>query len=283
MPELLWDVFLDGLLDALKALPFLFGAYLLMEFLEHRAGDKLTDTLSRLGPWGAVGGAVLGCVPQCGFSVAAANFYAGRLITPGTLIAVFLATSDEAVPILLSQPGALPDLGKLLGVKLAAGAVFGVAVDLWVKHFLPAREEKPFEDLCRDCGCEEHGVFRSAVTHTVQIFFFLFLINLVLGLGMALIGEEALSKLLLSGSVFQPLLAALVGFLPNCAASVLLTQLYLTGDLSFGAAVAGLCTGAGLGLAALWRANRRPKENLALMGALYGAAVLTGFACDLVF
>ena len=226
---------------------------------------------------------MLGCVPQCGFSVAAANFYAGRLITPGTLIAVFLATSDEAVPILLSQPGALPDLGKLLGVKLAAGAVFGVAVDLWVKHFLPAREEKPFEDLCRDCGCEEHGVFRSAVTHTVQIFFFLFLINLVLGLGMALIGEEALSKLLLSGSVFQPLLAALVGFLPNCAASVLLTQLYLTGDLSFGAAVAGLCTGAGLGLAALWRANRRPKENLALMGALYGAAVLTGFACNFVF
>ena len=112
MLELLWDVFLDGLLDALKALPFLFGAYLLMEFLEHRAGDKLTDTLSRLGPWGPVGGAVLGCVPQCGFSVAAANFYAGRLITPGTLIAVFLATSDEAVPILLSQPGALPDLGK---------------------------------------------------------------------------------------------------------------------------------------------------------------------------
>ena len=126
-------------------------------------------------------------------------------------------------------------------------------------------------------------MFRSALTHTVQIFFFLFLINLVLGLGMALIGEEALSRLLLSGSVFQPLLAALVGFLPNCAASVLLTQLYLTGDLSFGAAVAGLCTGAGLGLAALWRANRRPKENLALMGALYGAAVLTGFVCDLVF
>lgn len=283
MLELLWDVFLDGLLDALKALPFLFGAYLLMEFLEHRAGDKLTDTLSRLGPWGPVGGAVLGCVPQCGFSVAAANFYAGRLITPGTLIAVFLATSDEAVPILLSQPGALPDLGKLLGVKLAAGAVFGVAVDLWVKRFLPAREEKPFEDLCRDCGCEEHGVFRSAVTHTVQIFFFLLLINLVLGLGMALIGEEALSRLLLSGSVFQPLLAALVGFLPNCAASVLLTQLYLTGDLSFGAAVAGLCTGAGLGLAALWRANRRPRENLALMGVLYGAAVLTGFVCNLVF
>ena len=126
-------------------------------------------------------------------------------------------------------------------------------------------------------------MFRSALTHTVQIFFFLFLINLVLGMGMALIGEEALSKLLLSGSVFQPLLAALVGFLPNCAASVLLTQLYLTGDLSFGAAVAGLCTGAGLGLAALWRANRRPKENLALMGALYGAAVLTGFACNFVF
>lgn len=283
MLELLWDVLLDGLLDAFKALPFLFGAYLLMEFLEHRAGDKLTGALARLGPWGPVGGAVLGCVPQCGFSVAAANFYAGRLITPGALIAVFLATSDEAVPILLSQPGALPDLLRLLGVKLVAGAGFGVAVDLWVKRFLPAREEKPFEDLCRDCGCEEHGIFRSALAHTVQIFFFLFFINLVLGLAMALIGEEALSQVLLSGSVFQPLLAALVGFLPNCAASVLLTQLYLAGDLSFGAAVAGLCTGAGLGLAALWRANRRPRENLALMAVLYGTAVLTGLACDLLF
>lgn len=144
------DLLLDALLDTLKTLPFLFGAYLLMEYLEHRAGDKLTAALSRLGPWGPLGGALLGCVPQCGFSVAAANFYAGRLITPGTLLAVFLATSDEAVPILLAQPGALPDLGKLLGVKLVGAAAAGLLADLLARRFLTAPSEPPFQDLCQD-------------------------------------------------------------------------------------------------------------------------------------
>ena len=270
------DLLLDALLDTLKTLPFLFGAYLLMEYLEHRAGDKLTAALSRLGPWGPLGGALLGCVPQCGFSVAAANFYAGRLITPGTLLAVFLATSDEAVPSLLAQPGALPDLGKLLGVKLVGGAAAGLLADLLARRFLTAPSEPPLQDLCQDCDCEHKGIFRAALTHTGKIFLFLLLVNLLLGAAISLVGEETLSRFLLSGSVFQPLLAGLVGFLPNCAASVLLTELYLEGSLSFAACVTGLCTGAGLGLATLWRANRRPKENLLLMAALYLAALLIG-------
>ena len=275
------DILLDALLDTLKTLPFLFGAYLLIEFLEHRASEKLTGALQKLGPFGPAGGALLGLVPQCGFSVAAANFYAGRLITPGTLIAVFLATSDEALPILISQPGALPDLLVLLGVKLISGAVFGVATDLLWKH-LSHHAEPPFTDLCKDCGCEDHGIFRSALVHTFKIALFLLVINLVLGGAIHFVGEERISQILLSGSVLQTFVAALIGFLPNCASSVILTELYLSGSLSFGAAVAGLCTGAGVGLAVLFKYNRHLKENLLLTGILYICAVVTGLLCGVL-
>lgn len=277
------DFLLDALLDTVKTLPFLFGAYLLIEFLEHRASEKLTGALAKLGPFGPLGGAVLGLVPQCGFSVAAANFYAGRLITPGTLVAVFLATSDEALPILLSHPGALPDLLLLLGVKLVSGIVFGLLTDLLWKR-LPSRDtQAPFEDLCRDCDCEHHGIIHSALVHTVRIALFLLIVNLVLGGAIHLVGEERISQVLLSGSVFQPLVAGLIGFIPNCAASVILTELYLSGSLSFGAVVAGLCTGAGLGLAVLFKYNRHLKENLLLTAALYVGAVLTGLVCGALF
>lgn len=275
------DILFDAIIDSLKTLPFLFGAYLLIEFLEHKASGPMAGMLSRLGPLGPLGGAALGCVPQCGFSVAAANFYAGRLITPGTLLAVFLATSDEALPILLSRPDAAGVLGPLLGVKLAAGTAAGILTDIVCTRFLKRRQAEPFHELCEDCGCEEKGVLRSALGHTVKIFLFLLVVNLLLNGAMELVGEETISRLLLSGSVFQPLLAALIGFIPNCAASVILTELYLSGSLSFGAAVAGLCTGAGLGLLVLFKVNRNWKENLSIAGVLYAAAAVTGTICQL--
>lgn len=276
------DILIDAVIDSLKTLPFLFGAYLLIEFLEHRAGDGMARLLAWLGPLGPLGGAALGCVPQCGFSVAAANFYAGRLITPGTLIAVFLATSDEALPLLLSRPGAAGSLWPLLGVKLCAGAAAGIAVDLVYSRFLKQKLREPFQELCEDCGCEEKGVFRSALEHTLKIFLFLLAVNVALGCALELVGEENISRLLLSGSVLQPLLSGLLGFIPNCAASVILTELYLGGSLSFGAAVAGLCTGAGLGLLVLFRVNRNWRENLCIAGVLYVSAVVTGTLCQLI-
>lgn len=275
------DIFLDAVLDTLKALPFLFGAYLLIEFLEQRANEKFLGVLK--GPLGPLGGAVLGCVPQCGFSVAAANFYAGRLISPGTLLAVFLATSDEAIPLLLSQPRAIPDLFRLLGVKLLAAVLFGLLVDLVCKRVLKLASERPFQDLCGDCHCEEEGIFRAALHHTGEVVLFLFLVSLALGYAIYFVGEENISRFLLSGSIFQPFLAALIGFIPNCAASVILTELFLSGSLSFGSAVAGLCTGAGLGLIVLFKANRHLRENLILAGVLYAAAVFTGLVCNLIF
>ena len=202
------DVLLDAFLDTLKTLPFLFGAYLLIEFLEHKASDKLTGALSRMGPLGPLGGAALGLVPQCGFSVAAANFYAGRLISAGTLVAVFLATSDEALPIMLSRPEAFPVLLRLLAVKFVAAAVFGMLTDLVLKRFLKPDRQEPFHDLCEDCDCEHEGIFKSALRHTVKIAVFLLLINLILGYAIYFIGEANISRFLLSGSIFQPLLAA---------------------------------------------------------------------------
>lgn len=277
------DVFLDALLDTLKTLPFLFAAYLLIEFLEHKAGQKLTGALSRMGPLGPMGGAVLGCLPQCGFSVAAANFYAGRLISAGTLLAVFLATSDEALLILLSQPQAFPSVIRLLGVKLIVAAVAGLATDFVLKHFLKPKDPEPFDDLCSHCGCESHGIFRSAAVHTLRILLFIFVVNIVLSFAIYFIGEAAISRFLLSGSVFQPLLAGLIGFIPNCAASIILTELYLAGSLSFGSAVTGLCTGAGLGLAVLFKLNKNHKENFAIAGVLYVVAVVAGVACNFIF
>ena len=277
------EIIIDAGIDSLKTLPFLLGAYLLIEFLEHKASDRLTHALSRLGVFGPVGGAALGCIPQCGFSVAAANFYAGRLITPGTLLAVFLATSDEALPILLSRPGMAGSLLRLVGVKLAAGALAGILVDLVYMKFLKGKIKEPFHELCQDCGCEEKGVLRSALGHTLRIAVFLLFVNLALNGAIELVGQERISRLLLSGSVWQPLLAGLIGFLPNCAASVILTELYLGGSLSFGSAVAGLCTGAGLGLLVLFRVNKNLKENLCIAGTLYVFAVLTGAVCQIIF
>ena len=275
MWEMLWDVFLDALLDSLKMLPFLFVAYLILEYIEHKSSTKFAKILgsSKLGP---IGGALLGCLPQCGFSVTAANLYAGRVITVGTLAAVFLSTSDEALPLMLAHPESYPMLFLLLGCKVVIAIAAGFLFDLLTKRF--RKEEEPTEEihaLCKHCHCD-HGIVLSALRHTVSIFVFIFVVLLVLNLGVEWIGEENLSALLLQGSIFQPLVAGLIGFIPNCAASVLLTELYLSGGISFGSAVAGLCTGAGIGLAVLWRVNRSWKENLAIMGGLYVVGVAFG-------
>lgn len=277
------DIIFEAVLDSLKALPFLFGAYLLIEYLEHRAGDKIKSSLSKMRFMGPIGGAALGCIPQCGISVAAANFYSGRLISVGTLLAVFIATSDEALPILLSTPGAALDVLRLIGVKLVAAVLVGLLADLVLNRFLKPKEKEPFHEICASCDCEHRGVLKSALLHTGKIFFFLLLVNLLLSLGIYFIGQEKISVILLSGSGFQPLLAALIGLIPNCASSVVLVELYLSGALSFGAAVAGLCTGAGMGILVLFKVNKKLKENLALVGVLYTAGVVTGTVVNLLF
>lgn len=282
--EIIIDVLKDAGVDVLKMLPFLFGVYVLIEYLEHRASDRLPNLLRRMGPFGSVGGALLGCLPQCGFSVAASNLYSGRLISLGTLVSVFVATSDEAVPILLARPDGAPSVLRLIIVKIIIAAIAGVIIDIVIRAIKGRRneEDEPYHDLCEDCGCDEHGVLYSALIHTVKITVFVFIVTVALGLCMAFLGEEALSRLLMSDSPLQPLLTALIGLIPNCAPSVLLTNLYAAGSISFGSVIAGLSTGAGLGLAVLFRTNKNLKENLVITGILYLVGAASGMVLQVV-
>lgn len=274
-------VTLEAAWDTLRMLPFLFGAYLLMEWLEHRSGERMEGILARARRLGPATGALLGCVPQCGFSVAAAQLYAGRVITMGTLAAVFLSTSDEAVPLLLGDPRRAGALLPLLGVKVAVGVLVGTLID----RVMPAKKTSPGEgirDLCDHCGCEEGSILPAALRHTGGIALFILAVNLLLGWGAALLGEQRLSALLLTGSLFQPVMAALLGLIPNCAGSVLLTRLYLSGSVSFGSLAAGLLPASGVGLMVLLRQNPRPRENLTILGILWGVGAAVGLVLQIL-
>lgn len=270
-----------SLKDTLLALPFLFLAYLLMEAAEHYQSDRMERALRRIGKAGPLLGAALGCIPQCGFSASASNLYAAGLISRGTLVAVFLSTSDEAIPLLLGEAGGRSRILPLLLAKILIGVIAGFAIDLWMKKWGRPRE---LYELCDSCGCEEEGsgILRPALWHTTHILLYILLLNLGLGLAMEFLGEELLGAILLKDSLFQPLVAALVGLIPNCAVSVLLTQLYLSGTVSFGALLAGLCSGAGLGLAVLVRMNRSRRENIQIILTLYLIAALSGLALQLL-
>ena len=271
-----------ALTDSLKAVPFLFLAYLLMEAAEHYQSAKMEKAVSGIGKAGPLVGAALGAIPQCGFSASASNLYAAGLVSRGTLLAVFLATSDEALPILLGASEGRGMILPLLLAKVLIGIAAGYAVD-----FAMSRWGRPRElfDLCEDCGCEEEGsgILKPALWHTGHILLYIFVLNLVLGLAVHLLGEELLGAILLKGSFLQPFAAALVGLIPNCAVSVLLTQLYLTGTVSFGALLAGLCSGAGLGVAVLLKMNRSKRENGQIVLTLYLIAALCGLAVQLLF
>lgn len=274
------DVFLDLLLDALKdsvkLLPFLFLAYLLMEAAEHHISEKMEQRLQSMGKLGPIVGALLGCVPQCGFSATASNLYAAGLVSRGTLLAVFLSTSDEAIPLMLGSEQGRKMILPLLLCKVLIGIVAGMLVDALLRRYGKPRE---LHDLCEHCGCnEESGILKPALWHTVHIFLFILALNVVLNVAIALLGQERIASLLLSGSVLQPFAAALIGLIPNCAASVMLTQLYLAGTVSFGSCLAGLCSGAGIGLAVLLRMNRSRRENVQIIVTLYLVSALCGLA-----
>lgn len=268
-------VLLHGFIETLKTVPFLFIAYLLMEFIEHKASAKMEGSLKKIGKAGPAIGSALGVIPQCGFSASASNLYTAGLITEGTLIAVFLATSDEAIPLLLGHAEARGDIWLLLLCKIGIGILAGFTIDFIYKKL---KVQKATVDLCQDCGCEEDGgILKPALKHTLKISLFILIVNIILGFAMELIGFERLSTLLLSGHLAQPFVTALIGLIPNCAVSVALTELYIEGALSFGSAVAGLCSGAGVGLTVLFKANKCKKENFRIIGILYGISALFGF------
>ncbi len=268
------DALLDAVSDTLRILPFLFAAFLALEAIEHYSGQFSNRLLAGVGKAGPFAGALLGCVPQCGFSAAAANLYSGGLISLGTLLAVFLSTSDEAVFILLAHPGNGKTVAILLLLKAGIGMTAGFLIDFL---FRKQKKEKQIGEMCKTCGCGEgSGIFRPALVHTARLAAYLLAFTFCLNLALSFAGVERLARILGKDTPFQPFLAALLGMLPNCAASVLITELYLSGSLNFGAAIAGLCAGAGIGPAVLFRSNRSPRENAGILLLLYACAVLAG-------
>ncbi len=278
--ELLSDMILDTVLDCLKMLPFLFAAFLLIEALEHYSGNFVSKIFGGIGRKGPIVGALAGCVPQCGFSVMAANLYAGGIISLGTLMAVFLATSDEAVLIILSNPDRISEVGVLLAVKILTAVIAGYFTDLFLKNRVETL--KNCEEICEHCGCheEEAGILLTAWRHTRKIFLYLLVFTGALNFCIQFLGIERLSAMLLSDTVFQPVAAAVIGFIPNCAASVILIQLYLSKAISFASVIAGLCTGTGVGLIVLCRVNCHKKENAKIAGLLFIFAVTVGIVLE---
>lgn len=273
-----WHILLHAAIDALKILPFLFFTYLLMEWLEHRAGERVEQAIARAGHAGPAIGGVLGLLPQCGFSAVAAGLFSGRVVTVGTLLAVFLATSDEMIAVFLGEGLAPRTVLIVLAVKLVIALAVGFLADL---VFCKRQGELHVTDLCHEEGCHcERGILRSALHHTLHIFSFILIINIALGAVLHFVSAEQLAAVLGGVPVLGQLAAALVGLIPNCAASVAVATLYARGVLSAGAMLAGLLTGAGVGLLVLFRTNKHLRQNLVFTAALLLVGVVFGCVLD---
>ncbi|MBR3871078.1 MAG: arsenic efflux protein [Clostridia bacterium] len=273
------EILTHTLKDTLITLPFLFLAYLVMEYIEHKA-ENLSDFIKKSRVATLVG-SLFGIIPQCGFSASAAGLFSGGLITPGTLVAVFLATSDEMLPILIAKQAPVPMIIKVLIFKFAGAVITGYLIDLLYKR----KKEKSIHDLCHEsgCHCEEHeGVVIPALIHTAKVAVFIFAVTFILTAVIHHIGEDALAGFILNKPVIGNLLAALIGLIPNCAASVVITELYLSGAMSAGAMLSGLFVGAGVGLAVLFRTNKNIKENLMLTLTLFVSGVILGLIFGLI-
>ena len=277
-------VLLSSIIELLTLLPFLFLTYLLMEFIEHRASDKAERFMKKAGPLGPAVGGLLGAVPQCGFSAAASNLFAGRVVTVGTLVAVFLSTSDEMIPILISSD--IPVWKALLFVlyKAVVAVAVGFAVDLSLRIAKKGERKINIDELCEkdECHCEK-GILHSAIHHTITISLFVFAVTFAINTAIFFIGEESLGLVMNDLPVLSHLVAAIVGLVPNCASSVLLATLYSGGIISVGTMLSGLFSGAGVGLLVLFRVNRHIKENLLIVLILILAGVGFGLLGELIF
>lgn len=273
------EILFDSVIDTLKLLPFLFLSYLVVEYAEHRMSGRTKELIYRAGKAGPLFGALLGVIPQCGFSAAAAGLFAGGMVSPGTLLAVFLSTSDEMLPIMVSEGIAAGVIGKILAVKVVTALAVGLAVDfVWEILYGHRNRMAKHPHMCEHdhCGCSSHGIGYSALNHTVRTAGFLFLISLAIGFGMEYLGAEEASRAFIKAPWIGASSSALVGMIPNCAASVLITELFLEGIIGAGPLFAGLLCGAGTGLLVLYRENRKMKENLILTVILYVSGTLAG-------
>lgn len=280
----MFDVVLDTLLDSIKLVPFLFLTYLAMEYLEHRTSAKTKKIIKNSGKAGPLFGSLLGAFPQCGFSAAASNLYAGRVITLGTLISIYLSTSDEMLPVFISENVGIAFILKILAVKVIIGMTAGFLIDFAMRKIRKDEDvTKKIGHMCEHdhCHCEK-SILKSAIKHTVIIFGYIAVISFVLNTVIFFIGEETLGNLILNRPVIGPLIATIVGLIPNCASSVVLTQLYLGGVMSLGSMMAGLLAGSGVGILVLFRENRELKNSFQILGLMYVIGAGCGIVIDSV-
>lgn len=276
---------LHAVKDNISILPFLFVTYCLMEFLEHFMAEKSEGAMRYSGKMGPLWGGLLGIIPQCGFSAAAASLYSGGVITLGTMLAIFLSTSDEMLPIMLSASVPFASIARILAAKATIAVAGGFIVDIAVRLLKkPSEHEKHIHDLCEQehCHCEEEpSVWKSALVHTVKVFAFIFIVSVLLNLVLECGGESVLERFASSNSVLAAVLTGAVGLVPNCASSVIITQLYLKGIISSGAMMAGLLCASGVGVLVLFRTNRAAKQNVKIVALLYALGVASGLLIDL--
>ena len=278
------EIFLHGLIDTLWILPFLFLTYLLMEFIEHRAGEQAESFMKRAGVFAPAVGGLLGAVPQCGFSAAASNLYAGRVISIGTVVAVFLSTSDDMIPILLSGKIPVGTVALVVLYKALVGIAVGFAVDMVMRLVRKGQEKINIDAICDEDNCHcERGIWYSALHHTLTISLFVLLITFGVNALVYFIGEETLSDIMQGNPFISHIIAAVFGLVPNCATSVVLATLCTEGLITAGTMMAGLFSGAGVGLLVLFRVNKPIKENLLVVAIILVSGVVFGLLGDLIF
>lgn len=272
------EVILDTIIDILKLLPFLFATYLIIGWLECNAGQKWWQAITAAGKKGPVIGGALGIIPQCGFSAISSQLYSAELISAGTLIAVYLSTSDEMLPIMISYHAPVSLILTILAVKLVIGIVAGMIVDLIMRKSIPESvEEIEFEG----CGCGGGSIIPTALVYTGQIAFFLLIFTFGLNTLVHFICQDTITSLLIDSKFLGPVVAGLIGLIPNCAGSVLITELYLEHVINMGTMLSGLLCAAGVGPLMLFRINANKKDTLLIIGLLYFIGVCVGMICPL--
>lgn len=276
------SIILDTLLDTVKLVPFLFVAFLIIEYVEHKLSSKTENIIKKSGKYSPLLGSLLGLIPQCGFSVVATNLYITRIISLGTLIAIYLSTSDEMLPIMISHNVNIKIIILILLCKFVIAFIFGYLIDF---IFRKKRNDDKIYDICHDehCGCEESdNLFKSSLIHTIKTVIYLLIITFIINLIFTYVGEQYLSNLLYKNRLIGPLIASLIGLIPNCGASIMITELYLSNTISFASTLSGLLTSSGVALLVLFKSNKNFKENLSILATLYFIGVIVGLLIEFI-
>lgn len=266
------EVIQDTLLDTIKLLPFLFVAFLIIEFIEHKLSNKQENIISKSGKLGPIVGALLGAVPQCGFSVLATNLYVTRIISLGSLISIYLSTSDELIPLMISHNAPLTKILSIVSIKVVIGIISGFLIDLFIR-----KTTKSDFVLCEDEDCDcDHSIIKSSLIHTLKIAFFILIITFLINILFHFVDLSFLESALKNNKILTPFIASLIGLIPNCASSVMISELYLNNLISLGTTLSGLLTGSGVAIMVLIRKNKNISENLFIIGLIYIIGVIWG-------